>query len=98
MKQMIDIDVFDNDERIIVNKACEGAPIADFTRTGFLANLKFARSISTEQDVLDTLDGLVAKTERISNEEWDSLKAKMPLDTYYDAESNVDDVPEDEAI
>lgn len=98
MAQMIDVDVFDNDERIIVNKACEGTPIADFTRTGFLANLAFARSISTEQDVLNLLDGLIAKTERISDDEWDGLKAKIPFATYYDADSNVDEVPQDEAV
>lgn len=98
MAQMIDVDVFDNDERIIVNKACEGTPIADFTRTGFLANLAFARSISTEQDVLNLLDGLITKTERISDDEWDGLKAKIPFATYYDADSNVDEVPQDEAV
>lgn len=98
MAQMIDVDVFDNDERIIVNKACEGTPIADFTRTGFLANLAFARSISTGQDVLNLLDGLIAKTERFSDDEWDGLKAKIPFATYYDADSNVDEVPQDEAV
>jgi hypothetical protein len=98
MAQMIDVDVFDNDERIIVNKACEGTPIADFTREGFLTNLSFARSISTEQDVLNLLDGLIAKTERISDDEWDGLKAKIPFATYYDADSNVDEVPQDEAV
>lgn len=98
MAQMIDVDVFDNDERIIVNKACEGTPIADFTRTGFLTNLAFARSISTEQDVLNLLDGLIAKTEHISDDEWDGLKAKIPFATYYDADSNVDEVPQDEAV
>lgn len=98
MAQMIDVDVFVNDERIIVNKACEGTPIADFTRTGFLTNLAFARSISTEQDVLNLLDGLIAKTERISDDEWDGLKAKIPFATYYDADSNVDEVPQDEAV
>lgn len=98
MAQMIDVDVFDNDERIIVNKACGGTPIADFTRTGFLTNLAFARSISTEQDVLNLLDGLIAKTERISDDEWDGLKAKIPFATYYDADGNVDEVPQDEAV
>ena len=69
-----------------------------FTRAGFLANLNFSRSISTEQDVLNLLDGLIAKTERISDEEWESLKTKIPFDTYYDADSNVDEVPQDEAV
>lgn len=98
MNKAIDVDVFDNDERIIVNKACEGIPIADFTRAGFLTNLTFARNISTEQDVIDMLDGLISKTEHISDEEFDSLKAKIPFFTYYDAESNVDEVPQDEAV
>jgi len=98
MKQMIDIDVFDNDERIIVNKACEGTAIADFSRANFLVNLTFARNISTEQDVLDLLDGLIAKIERISDDEWEQLKTKIPFETYYDAESNVDEVPQEEAL
>lgn len=95
MVQMVDVDVFDIDERIIVNKACEGLPTSNFTRAGFLTNLAFARNISTEQDVLDTLDGLIAKVERISDDEWGNLRLKIPFATYYDAESNVDDVPVD---
>lgn len=98
MKQIIDIDLFDNDERIIINKACEGAPISTFTRSGFLTNLHFARSISTEQDVLDLLDGLTAKIDRVSEQEWEDLKLKLPFETYYGEETTVDVVPQDEAV
>lgn len=97
MAQMIDVDVFDNDERIVVNKSCEGIPITDFTRGRFLANLAFSRSISSDDDdVLGLLDGLIAKVERITDEEWGRLRVKIPFEVYYDAESNVDEVPLDE--
>lgn len=98
MNNMVDIDVFDNDERIIVNKACEGVNVLSFSRDAFLAHLTFARNISTEQDILGLLDGLIAKVEHISDVEWDNIKSKVPFATYYDAESNVDEVPIDEAV
>ena len=98
MKKMIDIDVFDSDERIIVNKACEGVSIVDYTRSQLHMNLTFARAVASEEDVLalDLLEGLIAKVEALTDEDWDRLKIKIPFETYYDAESNVDEAPADE--
>lgn len=96
MRQMIDIDVFDTDERIVVNKACEGTPISEFTRERFMTNLIFARKISTEQDIIDLLDGIITKVEDISESEWETIKNKIPFGIYYDVENNVDEVPIDE--
>lgn len=96
MIKMTDIDIFDNDERIVVNKACEGTPLSAFTKQRLLANLTFAHDISTGQDVLNLLDGLIEKVKHVSEEEWESLKVKIPFATYYDAESNVDEVPVNE--
>ncbi|BAL01906.1 hypothetical protein OBV_p-00510 (plasmid) [Oscillibacter valericigenes Sjm18-20] len=96
MAEMIDIDLFDMDERIIMNKASEGVPLSSLTRERLINNLSFARNISTEQAVTDLLDGLKAKISRLSDGEWDALKLKIPFSTFYDAESNVDEVPADE--
>lgn len=96
MKQMIDIGVFDNDERIIVNKICEDVNVAAFTKARLLTSLSVSCNIVAEQDILDLLDGLIAKVERIADDEWDYLKMKIPFETYCDAESNVDEVPADE--
>ncbi len=93
MKQIIDM--FDNDERIIINKTCRGIALAEFKRGNFLENLMFSRDISTEKDILNLLNGLIFKIEHISDTEWNDLKTKLPLYTYYNAESNVDEVPED---
>lgn len=96
MKQKISIDVFNNDERIVINKASEGTAVKDFTKARLLTILNFDREISTDQDVLDLLAGLIAKVERITDEEWDHLRQAIPFETFYDAESNVDEVPTDE--
>ena len=83
MNQMIDINGFDVVERIMINKGSEGIPVEDFTRKNFLVNLSFARSISTDQDVIALLDGLISKVERITDEEWEKLKTMIPFDVYY---------------
>lgn len=88
MKQMIDIELFDNDERILINKGCENVPITNFTRTGFLSNLSFSQSISTDPDVIALLDRLIEKISRMSDDEWENMKAKIPFEVYYDAEDN----------
>ena len=97
MKQMFDVSVFDNDERIVINGEVDGIPVAELTLKRLLANLSFARSISTDQGVVDFLDGLIAKVKRIDETEWEVLKTKIPFEIYYDEESNVDEVPADDA-
>lgn len=86
MKQMIDIELFNNDERIIINKGCENMPIAGFTRAGFLSNLSFSRNISTDPDVIALLDRLAEKISHMSDDDWESMKVKIPFEVYYDAE------------
>lgn len=95
---MIDISVFDNEERVLVNKICEGANVAELTKARLMTSLSVSRNIVAEQDILDFLDGLISKVERITDEEWDCLKMRLPFETYYDAENNVDEVPADEDI
>lgn len=94
----IDADVFDNDEKIIINKFCEGVPIAELSKDAFLVSLTFARQTSRDQDMIDTFEGLISKIAHITDDEWDSLKLKVPFYTYYDAERNVDEVPMDESM
>ena len=96
---MIDIDVFDSDERIIINKACEGMDIALFTQKSFLENLEFSRAVSTEQDIVDLLAGLIGKVKQISVEEWEGVKTRIPFQTYYEYdEESGEEVPDEESL
>ena len=98
MKQMIDIEIFNNDERMMINSACEEVAISKFTQKGFLRNLKFGQSISNDLDILNLYEGLIEKVEKLSDEEWEYVKTKIPFETYYDMASNVNEVPLDESV
>lgn len=90
MKQMIDIDLFNNDERLVINKIAENTRFADLDRDMVISNVNFARNISTEQDIIELYDGLLSILSRISDDEWNSLKNKIPFEVYYDDESTSD--------
>lgn len=96
MKNMIDIDLFDTDERVLINSAAAKVKLADFTRQSFMENLKFALSISDDDMVKNMVEGLQAKVVRLTDAEWDNMKFKIPFATPYEDASNVDEVPEDE--
>lgn len=77
---------FNNDERIIINKVSEGTSNLKLTKESVLANFRFARNISTDSAILDLLDGLIAKAEQISEDEWKRIFDKLPLATDYEVE------------
>lgn len=97
MKQMFDVDLFNNDERIVINKIAESTPIADMSCDMVISNLAFARSISTEQGIVDMYDGLLSTLSHISAEEWDKIKDKIPFEVYYD-EGSVSDFEEEDTV
>ena len=78
------IDMFDNNEKLLINEACKGVAVKDLTRDRLLKGFLFARNVSTEQDILEMLEGLIAKVESLSDEDWDSMKMRVPFDTCYD--------------
>jgi putative RNA methylase family UPF0020 len=90
MKQMIDIDLFNNDERIVINKIAENTRFQDLDIDMVISNINFARSISTEQDIIELYDGILSVLSRVSADEWNALKNKIPFEVYYDEESTSD--------
>jgi hypothetical protein len=90
--------ILDNDERIMINSASEGAPLSEFTRARFLQSLNLSLNINTDEMILSMVEGLKTKVERLTDSEWDALKMGIPLETRYDYPSNVDVVPADEDI
>ena len=93
---MIAVGLFDNEERYVLNSVCEGTPLAGRSKERVLGNLTFAREVSAEQDVLDLLDGLIVKFERISDDEWEILKQYIPFGIACEADEV--EFPQDEAV
>jgi len=92
---MINIDIFNNDERILINKGSQGFTLKEFTRQRFLDNLKFALNITVDPMIANLVDELKTKVMLLSEDEWNALTLKLPLKTLYDAETNVDEPPLD---
>lgn len=95
---MIQIDLFDDDERQYLNSIVKGRDRSTLTKKGVLANIAFAREVadSTDTMVLDLIDGLYSKVNAISDEEWGELRTLLPFPVNISFEDNVDEVPTDE--
>lgn len=94
----VDLSVFNVDERIVINSTVANETMSGYGRSDLLANLNFAKSISTDPDVVELLDGLLDKVKAMSDAEWEEMKLLLPMEVAYDAESNVDVVPDDENV
>ena len=92
---MIDIDIFENNERIIINSAADGMPVSALDRDTLLKNLAFQRSVAGEQDMKDLVDGLYSKIEKISPDEWNYLRLQIPFPVFIDADNEVAEVPDE---
>jgi hypothetical protein len=51
LRNMIDINLFDTDERLLINSAAAKVKLTDFTRQSFMENLNFTLSI-TDDDMI----------------------------------------------
>jgi len=90
MTAAVETDIFDNDERIIINNAFKGILPSEFTQKRFLENLRFGRSINSDSTIAALLEGLELKVSGLTDSEWDCIKSKLPLFTPYD-ESSIED-------
>ena len=83
---MIGIDLFDMDERIIINSLQKGIAIAEFTRKRLLENLNLDKAVTSDEDtmMLSLIEGIKAKISLLSDDEWKSLAAKLPFETAYE--------------
>lgn len=96
----MDIDIFNNEERVLINSISKGENLTALTRTDVLNSLTFSRQIANEGDTMITglLDGAIAKMNAMSDEEWDKLKMSIPFPVAQIAESEVSEVPMDEEV
>lgn len=80
------IDMFDNDERIILNGLAETTPISKLSKKLCLAQLSFSHEACADDDMSAVLDGLISKLEAISDEEWSKLRLSLPFEVWAEAE------------
>lgn len=89
---MIQIDLFNDDERQYFNSLTKGRDRGSLTRKSVLSNIAFAREATDSMDimVLDLIDGLYSKVNALSDDEWEELRMFFPLPVNISIEDNVD--------
>lgn len=74
------VDIFDNDERIILNGLAENIPVSSLTKKRCLAQLSFSREASTDEAMSAVLDELISKVENISDDGWAFMRLYIPFE------------------
>lgn len=82
------MEIFNNEEKILINKASEGTANLRLSKESLLAHLYFVRSISTDADISYLLEGLIDKSERLTEDEWETIFNKLPFETDYDLDAS----------
>lgn len=91
---MIQIDLFDDDERQYLNSIVKGRDRSTLAKKSVLSNIAFAREVadSTDKMVIDLIDGLYSKVNAVSDEEWGELRMLLPFPVNIISEDSVDDI------
>ena len=92
------LDVFNNEERVLLNSICKNEDLAGLAKNDVLQSLAFSRQIANEDDsmVISLVDGLAEKITSLTEEEWDDVKMHVPFAVALVAEDEVSEVPANE--
>lgn len=92
------IDIFNNEERVLLNGICKNESLSSLTKEDVLNSLLFSRQIANEDDTMitDLIDSTSFKVKNMTEDEWNELKMKVPFPVALLAEDEVSEVPTDE--
>lgn len=97
---MIKIDLFDNEERLLLNSIVNGSKVTSVERKTIVDGLAFSRSIADDTDdmIMGLIDGTLSKVTALSNDEWNSIRLLFPLPVLNSAEDDVSEEELDERL
>lgn len=94
---MIQLDVFNDDEKQYLNALTKGRFREKISRQDVLKAVAFARDVADDTDtmILDLIDGVYFKVNNLSDSEWEDLRGLLPFPVVISSD-DVMDVPADE--
>lgn len=94
---MIQLDVFNDDEKQYLNALIKGRFREKISRQDVLKAVAFARDVADDTDtmILDLIDGVYSKVNNLSDSEWEDLRGLLPFPVVISSD-DVMDVPADE--
>ena len=79
------IDLFNNEERILLNSICTSERLSSLTKDVLLESLTFSRHITNDDDdgmSIDLLEGVIEKVANLSDDDFNTLKMSIPMATF----------------
>lgn len=94
---MIQLDVFNDDEKQYLNALTKGRFREKISRQDVLKAVAFARDVADDTDtmILDLIDGVYSKVNNLSDSEWEDLRGLLPFPVVISSD-DVMDVSADE--
>lgn len=94
---MIQLDVFNDDEKQYLNALAKGRYREKISRQDVLKAVAFARDVAdgTDTMILDLINGVYSKVNNLSDSEWEDLRGLLPFPVLITSEDLMDE-PEDE--
>lgn len=89
------IDMFNNEERVLLNSICKNEKLSALTREDVLKSLLFARQVAGDAMIADLVDSTSSKVQSMTDEEWNELKMIVPFPVALIVEDEVSEVPAD---
>lgn len=75
-------DIFDNDERVLINHLTNGENLKKYSKDNLLSILNFQNSILAEdsdEEIKELISGTLSKVNLMTEEEWTEIKKILPL-------------------
>lgn len=88
---------FNDDECQYLNRIFERKTKEQLSKDDVMSYILFAKDIadSGDEQIVELIDGVYAKLNIMSDEEWNTLRKEIPFQVNITAEENVDEVPEE---
>lgn len=75
-------DLFDNDERVLINRIVKGENLSSYKKSNLVQSLMFQQSILGEEsdiDVRELVSATLSKVNLLTDDEWEDIKKNIPL-------------------
>lgn len=75
-------DLFDNDERVLINRIVKGENLSSYKKSNLVQSLMFQQSILGEEsdiDVRELVSATLSKVNLLTDDEWEEIKKNIPL-------------------
>lgn len=75
-------DLFDNDERVLINHLVKGENLGSYKKENLIQSLMFQQSILSEEsdiDVVELVTATLSKVNLLTDDEWEEIKKHIPL-------------------